>query len=92
MLEAPILRFFDYKLPTMVETDSLNGVVTRVLSQQDPQSGCWHPIAFFSKTMQSTELNYDIHDKEMLTIILSLSEWRAELEGLQNPFLVYSDH
>ena len=43
--------------------------------------------------MQPAELNYDIHDKEMLAIILSLTEWRAELEGVQvTSFLVYSDH
>ena len=92
MLEAPILRFFDYELPTMVEADSSDGVVAGVLSQQDLRTGLWHPVAFFSKTMQPAELNYDIHDKEMLAIVLSLSEWQAELEGLQTPFLVYSDH
>jgi hypothetical protein len=32
--------------------------------------------------MQPAELNYDIYDKEMLAIIRSLEEWRAELEGL----------
>jgi hypothetical protein len=38
-------------------------------------------------------LNYDIHDKEILAVILSLSEWCAELEGLQDaPFLIYSDY
>jgi hypothetical protein len=33
--------------------------------------------------MAPAEVNYDIHDKEMLAIIRSLEEWRAELEGLQ---------
>ena len=42
--------------------------------------------------MQPAKLNYNIHDKEILAIVLSLSEWQAELEGLQTPFLVYSDH
>jgi hypothetical protein len=44
--------------------------------------------------MQPPELNYDIHDKEMLAIIRALEEWRAELEGLQTEllFLIYSDH
>ena len=44
--------------------------------------------------MQPAELNYDIHDKEMLAIIRALQEWRAELGGLQTmePFSVYSDH
>jgi hypothetical protein len=93
MLSAPILRYYDPELPTMVETDASNGVVAGVLSQQDSETELWHPIAFFSKNMQPAELNYDIHDKEMLAIVLSLGEWRAELEGLQEvPFKIYSDH
>ena len=93
MLNTPILHYYDYGLPTMVETDASNGVVAGVLSQQDPQTGRWHPVAFFSKTMQPAELNYDIHDKEMLAVVLSLGEWRAELEGTQEtPFQIYSDH
>ena len=82
MLSAPILQHYDLELPTMVETDASNGVVAGVLSQQNLETKLWHPIAFFSKTMQPTELNYDIHDKEMLAIILSLGEWRAELKDL----------
>jgi len=43
--------------------------------------------------MLPAELNYDIHDKEMLAVVRALEEWRAELEGLQDaPFKVYSDH
>ena len=44
--------------------------------------------------MQLAKLNYDIHDKEMLAIVRSLEQWRAELEGLQveDPFSIYSDH
>jgi RNase H-like domain found in reverse transcriptase/Reverse transcriptase (RNA-dependent DNA polymerase) len=82
MLTAPILRYYQPDLPTMVETDASNGVVAGVLSQQDLQSQLWHPTAYFSKTMQPAQLNYDIHDKEMLAIILALEEWRAKLEGL----------
>ena len=33
ILKAPILQYYDYELPTMVETDASNGVVARVLSQ-----------------------------------------------------------
>jgi hypothetical protein len=60
----------------MIETDSSDGVVDGVLSQQDNNTKLWHPIAYFSKTMHATELNYNIHDKEMLAIILALKEWR----------------
>jgi ABC-type phosphate/phosphonate transport system ATPase subunit len=38
-----------------------------------------HLVAYFSKTMALAECNYEIHDKEMLAIICSLSQWRAEL-------------
>ena len=40
MLEASILYYFDYKLSTIVETDTSNSVVASVLLQQDSQSGC----------------------------------------------------
>ena len=44
--------------------------------------------------MQAAELNYDVHDKELLAVVLAIKEWRAWLEGLQTkePFLLYSDH
>jgi hypothetical protein len=93
MLEAPILRYYDYGRPTAVETDTSNGVVAGIFFQQNPRTALWHLVAYFLKTMQPAELNYDIHDKEMLAIILSLGEWRAELEGLQEAlFMVYLNH
>jgi RNase H-like domain found in reverse transcriptase len=50
-------------------------------------------MAYFSKTMQLAELNYDIHDKEILAIILLLSKWCAELEEVQYmPFFIYLDY
>jgi len=73
-------------------TNASNKVLAGVLSQQGSQSKLWHPVAFFSKSMQPAELNYDIHDKEILAIIRVLEEWRVELEGLQtDPFLIYPD-
>ena len=29
----------------------------------------WRPVAFLSKSLNETERNYEIHDKEMLAII-----------------------
>ena len=79
---TPVLRHYQPEKETKVETDASNGVVAGVLSQLDQDTQLWHPIAYFSKTMQPAELNYDIHDKEMLAIIRALQEWRAELGGL----------
>ncbi len=93
MTSAPILRYFSPTQATIIETDASDGVIARVFYQQDPETGFWHPVAYFSKTIEPIQLNYDIYDKEILAIIKALSEQRAELEGLQEaPFIIYSDH
>jgi hypothetical protein len=74
MVSIPVLRYYNPDLPIMVETDASKGVVTGLLSQQDPETGLWYPIAYFSKTILPAELNYNIHDKEMLTIVRVLEE------------------
>jgi hypothetical protein len=39
------------------------------------------PVAFFSRKMSAAELNYEIHDKELLAIVEAFKEWRVYLEG-----------
>ena len=92
LVSAPILRYYDPLKKTRLETDSSDGVVAAVFTQQDPDTRLWHPVAYFSKTMAAAECNYAIHDKEMLAIIRALQEWRPELEGLQTMFEVLTDH
>jgi len=36
------------------------------------EDGLWRPVAFLSKSLNETERNYEIHDKEMLVIIRGL--------------------
>jgi len=42
--------------------------------------------------MQPPELNYDIHDKELLAIIRALEAFRHYLQGHPESFEVWSDH
>ncbi|MBW0530557.1 hypothetical protein O181_070272, partial [Austropuccinia psidii MF-1] len=51
-----------------------------------------HPIAFDSCKLLPAELNYEIHDKELLGIVWALKHWRAFLLSLSNPFEVLTDH
>jgi len=37
------------------------------------------PTSYYSKKMNPTERNYDIYDKELLAIMKTLKEFRAEL-------------
>ncbi|KAM4055559.1 retrotransposon nucleocapsid protein [Hirsutella rhossiliensis] len=54
---------------TKLETDASDGVIAGVLSQL-ADDGQWHPVSFLTKTMNAAECNYEIHDKELLAIII----------------------
>ena len=41
----------------------------------------WRLVAYISKSLNETERNYEIHDKEMLAVIRCLEAWRHFLEG-----------
>ena len=40
-----------------------------VLLQKDMQTNLWYPVAFFSKSLDVHERNYEIYDKELLVVI-----------------------
>ncbi len=91
LTNTPILVHFDPSRETILETDASGGVAAGVLSQKT-DDGFFHPVAYFSKTLSGAEMRYDIHDKEMLAVILSLGKWRADLQSLRTPFLIITDH
>ncbi|KAI1001166.1 hypothetical protein K3495_g7035 [Podosphaera aphanis] len=76
---------------TIVEPDSSSWASGGCLSQYDP-AGNLRPVAYLSKKLAAAECNYEIHDKELLATIRCLTEWRAELIGLENPFVIITDH
>ena len=51
-----------------------------------------HPIAFHSRKFSAAEINYKIHDKELLAIVDSFQEWCYLLEGATHQVTVYTDH
>jgi len=42
--------------------------------------------------MSLAEQNYDIYDKELLSIILAFKDWQVYLEGSLHQTWVFSDH
>ncbi|MBW0553607.1 hypothetical protein O181_093322 [Austropuccinia psidii MF-1] len=87
---APILSHFNPSLPTIVETNTSNYALGAVLSQVSDSGK--HPIAFDRHKLIPAELNYEIHDKELLGIVWALKRWRAFLLSLSSPFEVLTDH
>ncbi len=80
------------RLPFVVEVDASTTGVGAVLSQQQGTPPKLHPCAYFSRKLSPAERNYDIGNRELLAIKLSLEEWRHWLEGAAHPFLVLMDH
>ena len=74
-----------------MEVDALDYATGGVLSMECGDS-LWRPVAFLSKSLNETERNYEIHDKEMLAIIRGLEAWRHLLEGAQYKFEIWTDH
>ncbi|KAK3539043.1 hypothetical protein QTP86_023635 [Hemibagrus guttatus] len=89
---APILRHPDPDLPFVVEVDASSSGLGAVLSQQHGEPGKLHPCAFYSRKLTSAEVNYDVGNRELLTIKAALEEWHHWLEGAHHPFQVLTDH
>jgi hypothetical protein len=86
VVSAPIFMFLDDGQPFQVEVDSSDFATRVVLSQQSPLDNMWHPVAYYSKSLNTVQCNYKIHDKEMLAIIRALENWHHFLEGAHHKF------
>jgi hypothetical protein len=89
--EAPILATFDPAKKIILETDSSDFAIGACLNQPD-ENGKFKPIAYYSRKLSPAELNYDIHDKELLAIVVAFEQWRVYLEGSTHTVQVWTDH
>ena len=74
-----------------MEVDTSDYVIRGILSMECKDRK-WRLVAFLSKSLNETERNYKIHDKEMLAVIRGLENWRHLLEGAKFKFEVWMDH
>jgi hypothetical protein len=65
---APILAHFQSEEPVIIETDDSDFALGAVHSQRDGNNRL-HPVAFHSRKFSLEEINYEIHDKALLTIV-----------------------
>ena len=89
---APVLKIPNDEDPFKLSTNASDFATGAVLSQKMPTTGLWHPVAFFSKSLDIHERNYEIYDKELLAIIRGLEEYRHHLEGHPHKIEIWSDH
>ena len=89
--KKPVLAALDLDKRMRMEVDMLDYATGGVLSIEC-ENGLWRPVAFLSKSLNETERNYEIHNKEMLAIIKGLENWRHLLEGTKFKFKVWTDY
>jgi hypothetical protein len=88
---APILQMPNDTAPYCLETDSSDFATGTVLKQLG-EDNIWHPVAFYSKSLNKHKRNYKIYDKELLAIVRALEEYRHYLEGHPEPLEIWLDH
>ena len=67
-MAEPVLMMPDQSRPFQIEADASKYASGAVLTQMDSNSD-HHPVAYFSKTFNDTERNYEIYDRELLGVI-----------------------
>lgn len=82
--QAPILQYFDSEKPIVIQCDASATGLGGVLLQNG------RPVAFASRTLNSTEQNYAQIEKESLAILFSCARFEQYILG--KPVTVESDH
>ncbi|GLB40088.1 putative DNA RNA polymerase [Lyophyllum shimeji] len=87
---APVLRHFDPTLPSTIITDAFDYALASVHLQPDTD-GFLHLVAYYSHKFMSSEINYEIHDKELLAIVECFHDMRSWLVSSPHPITVISE-
>ena len=64
---------FESRKSIVLETNASDRVIKACINQSDDKKRL-HLIAFHSKKLTDAELNYEIHDKKLLTIVDSFKQ------------------
>ena len=88
LLEAPILAFPNFRHPFVIDTDTSETALGAVLSQIT--DGEERPIAFESRVLSKTEINYATTKREALGSVQAMQWFRPYIYGSQR--IVRTDH
>ena len=74
---APVLRFYDTSLPTTLQVDASKDGLGACLMQQG------QPVAYTSRALSNSEINYSPIEYEMLTIVLRCERFNMYTHGAE---------
>lgn len=88
LCKEPILQYPDFSKTFNLTTDASNYAVGSVLSQGETPNDL--PIAYASRILNKSEVNYSTTEKELLAIVWSVKHFRPYLYGRK--FRIITDH
>jgi len=88
---APILCHYHPERKKQIETDASDLCKAGILPQYEPDRR-WHPMSYYTKPFLPGELNYAVHDKEIVVIVNCFEEWRHFLMGAPEEIVVFTHH
>lgn len=89
LTSSPTLIRPDFTKPFVLQTDASTIGLGAVLGQKD-ENGKEHVIAYASRVLHGSEVNYTISELECLAVIWAIEKFRCYLEGWK--FSVITDH
>ena len=89
--DTPVSQHFNPSLPSTLVTDASDYTFASILLQPDTEH-LLHPVSYYSRKFTPAEINYKIHDKELMAIVESFQDMHSWLIGSPHPISVISDH
>lgn len=89
-MEELVLTMPDTNHSFQIECNTSKYASGAVLSQIN-DNGKHHPVSFLSKSFRPYEQNYVIEERELLSIIWALREWRHLILGAKSPTIILID-
>ncbi len=80
--KAPVLKSPYFKKPFQLFSFASYHTIATVMLQKNDE-GHEQPIAFFSKSLQAAELNYDINEKQAYALVKVVKSFRPYLLGAE---------
>jgi hypothetical protein len=87
----PILQYFNLTTAITIEIDISDYAIGTICSQLD-NTNILHLVGYFSPKLKSTELNYDIHNEELLAIVDALDKWSTYCKSILHMIMILSDY
>lgn len=91
LCNAPVLAAPVYEKAFKLEVDASSVGAGAVLIQEDT-CGIDHPVCYFSRKFNKSQLNYSTIEKETLALLLALQYFDVYVSSSNLPIIVYTDH